>query len=87
VDPDTGWAVNLTALDGLLASVTDGWNGGDLNVLVSDVADGSMRPSTECLARWLFRAMVSGVTAPAKLERVRVIESSELAAEYPAGRP
>lgn len=87
VAEDTGWAVNLVALDGLLADVTKGWSGGDLNVLVPEVAGGEILPSTECLARWLFRTLGPRVPPPAKLERVRVVESSELAAEYPAAGP
>jgi len=87
IDPDTGWAVDLTALDDALASVTHRWDGGDLNQLVPEDPGGSTLPSTEILARWLFRALAPRVPAPARLERVRVAESPELAAEYPAWRP
>jgi 6-pyruvoyltetrahydropterin/6-carboxytetrahydropterin synthase len=87
IHPDTGWAVDLTVLDAALAAVADGWGGGDLNKLVSGPAGGPMTPSTEFLARWLFHALAPRVPAPARLESVRVAESPELAAEYPAGRP
>lgn len=87
IDPDTGWAMNVAALDEALASVTAGWAGGDLNRLVSEAARAPMMPSTESLARWLFQALAPRIPAPARLERVRVSESPELAAEYPARRP
>jgi 6-pyruvoyltetrahydropterin/6-carboxytetrahydropterin synthase len=84
LDPLTGWAVDLTALDASLAELTRGWDGGDLNVLVPAVADGDMMPSSESLARWLHVALSGRVAAPARVVRVRVGESTELAAEYPA---
>lgn len=82
-DPDTGWVVDLGALDASLAATTEGWEGGDLNERIDDVANGAMLPSTEALARWLFRALSPMVPEPARLDRVRVAESTELAAEYP----
>jgi 6-pyruvoyltetrahydropterin/6-carboxytetrahydropterin synthase len=84
IDADTGWVVDLGALDAALADITDGWNGGDLNVLVPDVAAGRVLPSTEGLARWLHGALGGRVPAPARLERVCVRESPDLASEYPA---
>jgi len=84
VDPRTGWAVDLAALDAAVAAATRGWEGGDLNAVVGAVADGTMQPSTEELARWLYRELSPRVPEPGRLERVRVQESPELAAEYPA---
>lgn len=84
VDPRTGWAVDLAALDGVVAELTRGWDGGDLNVLVAPVAAGRMQPSTEELARWIHGELAATVEAPARVARVRVAESAELASEYPA---
>lgn len=53
VDPHTGWCVDLGALDAALGQITMGWDGGDLNALIPEVAQGGMTPSTENLARWI----------------------------------
>ncbi len=84
VDARTGWAVDLGALDETLAALTVGWDGGDLNAVVPPVADGSMTPSTENLARWLFEQLVDGVREPARVVEVRVFESPDLGSVYPA---
>lgn len=84
VDPHTGWCVDLVALDAVIADVTRGWDGGDLNALVPDVARGAMRPSTENLARWLFQTLASRVPDPARLAEVRVFESDDLGSVFPA---
>jgi len=84
VDPRTGWAADLDSLDGALAELTAGWDGGDLNTLVPAVADGAMTPSTENLARWLFEALQGRVEEPARVVEVRVFESPDLGSAYPA---
>lgn len=84
LDADTGFVADLGSLDAVLEEVTAGWDGGDLNALVPEVAEGAMQPSTEALARWLFGALESAVEPPARLQRVRVAESAELASEFPA---
>jgi 6-pyruvoyltetrahydropterin/6-carboxytetrahydropterin synthase len=86
VDPATGWCCDLARLDGALDGLTAGWDGGDLNVLVPEVADGALRPSTENLARWVHHRLTLGdaVEAPASVVRVEVHESDDLGSVYPA---
>jgi 6-pyruvoyl-tetrahydropterin synthase len=84
VDPATGWCVDLAALDALLAAATAGWDGGDLNVLVPEVARGEITPSTENLARWLHGRLAGALRAPARLVEVRVFESDGLGSTWPA---
>ena len=84
VDQATGWSVDLAALDSALARVMEGWEGGDLNALVPEVARGEMTPSTENLARWLWARMAGRVPSPARLVEVRVFESGELGSAWPA---
>jgi len=84
MDPSTGFVADLGAIDDALESVTDGWDGGDLNVLIPEVAAGDMQPSTESLARWIYGRLEGAVPAPAVLTRVAVFESADLGAEYPA---
>ena len=84
VDPATGWCVDLAALDALLAAAIAGWDGGDLNALVPEVARGDVTPSTENLARWLHRRLAGALPAPARVAEVRVFESDELGSAWPA---
>ena len=84
VDPDTGWLTDLLALDEALDEITRGWDGGDLNALVPEVASGEMQPSTENLSRWLYRALAPRVADPAELDEVRIFESPDLGSAYPA---
>jgi len=85
IDPDTGFSVELSALDRVVEEMTRGWDGGDLNLLIPDAAEGSMVPTTESLARWAYRYLEARVVPPARLERVVVFESPTIAAAYPAG--
>jgi 6-pyruvoyltetrahydropterin/6-carboxytetrahydropterin synthase len=75
-----GFMVHLPALDAAMAGVIGPLEGGDLNRLVFD--DGCVQPTTEALARWLWERLGPAIPVPARLARVRVAESSALAAEY-----
>ena len=83
-DPTTGFAVDLAALDALVAEVTEGWDGGDLNAIVPDVANGALQPSTEGLARWLHGVLDGRIEGPARLSRVRLDEDGDLGSSFPA---
>lgn len=84
IDDGTGFAVDLKVIDDALAALLQGWAGGDLNELIPEVREGSMQPSTESIARWLFLRLVDRVPFPARLVRVGVSESDELGAAFPA---
>jgi 6-pyruvoyltetrahydropterin/6-carboxytetrahydropterin synthase len=84
VDPDTGWCVDLGRLDACLADATAGWDKGDLNALVPEVARGEMTPSTENLSRWLHARLAGALPSPARVVEVRVFESDELGSVWPA---
>ena len=52
---------------------------------MSVVTDEGMMPSTEVLARYLHDALSRRMAgSPARVARVRVAESPDLASEYPA---
>ncbi|MDP2959465.1 MAG: 6-carboxytetrahydropterin synthase [Longimicrobiales bacterium] len=87
VDPATGWCVDLDALDARLAALTAGWDGGDLNERIPEVARGEMTPSTENLARWIHGRLAAGGRAPARVVEVRVFESDALGSAYPSCIP
>ena len=84
IDDATGWAVALPELDGALARLLEGWDGGDLNAVVPPVASGAMTPSTENLARWLYESLAEWGSASARVVQVRVFESPELGSVFPA---
>jgi 6-pyruvoyl-tetrahydropterin synthase len=75
-----GFVVDLVALDALLAERILVLDGSDLNERI--FRDGTLQPSNEALARWVWEQLVDRVPAPARLARVRVAESATLAAEY-----
>ena len=85
VDPQSGMVVDLTALDAVLrAEVVERFDGGDLNEAVAPVRAGRMQPSTEALAGWLFQRLAPRIPGDARLVRLRLAESDELASEVEA---
>lgn len=83
VDRSTGWVLDLGTLDAAIEAVTAGWDGGDLNVRVPQVADGTLTPSTENLARWVYRELERHLNGAARLVEVRIFESPDLGGAYP----
>jgi 6-pyruvoyltetrahydropterin/6-carboxytetrahydropterin synthase len=82
IDDQTGFLVDLSALDALLGEVIRPLDGGDLDVVIPEARDGEMMPTTECLAQWFWQRLVSRIPGTASLVRVRVDESDTLSAEY-----
>lgn len=82
VDPETGFVVDLPALDRLLREeIVERFDQQDLNQVLTEVREGRMMPSTEALAGWLWERLREKIPPPARLHRVRVEESDTLAAE------
>jgi 6-pyruvoyltetrahydropterin/6-carboxytetrahydropterin synthase len=84
---ETGWVMDLVFLDEVIAGAIDGLDGANLNAVIPEVADGEIMPSTEALARWLFHRLEPRIPAPVRLARIRLFESPDLGAAYPAGPP
>ena len=80
-DPITGFVVDLPFLDALLEEAVGPLRGADLNQAIPEVAQGRAQPSTEFLARWIWDRLEPGMSGSARLRRVRVAESAELAGE------
>jgi 6-pyruvoyltetrahydropterin/6-carboxytetrahydropterin synthase len=87
LDEESGFLVDLEALDAVLEEVLGPLRGSDLNEAIPEVRNGGMVPSTEGLARWLFLRVADRVPPPARLERVKVAESETLSAEYRPSSP
>lgn len=88
-DPDTGFVVDLNALDEAVVPVVEGLEGSDLNRAVPEVRAGRMQPSTEALANWFWERIEGRLPKGVQLRRVRVWESDRLGAEVerPSSEP
>lgn len=79
MDRRTGFVVDLTVLDRLLATrVVDVLDGTSLNDAADVFRAGRPLPSTEGLARWIWERVAPAVPGPASLVRVRVAEDETL---------
>lgn len=82
MDPSSGFVVDLGALDRVLEAWVAPLRGCFLNEVVEPFRDGRVQPSTEALARWTWRRLVTQVPPPARLHAVRVAEDEDLWAVY-----
>lgn len=81
-DSETGFVADLSELDAVLREEVVGpLHDQDLNRAIPEVAEGTMQPSTEALAEWVYRRVAPRVREPARVIRVRVSESDDLAGE------
>jgi 6-pyruvoyltetrahydropterin/6-carboxytetrahydropterin synthase len=80
-DPETGFVMELTALDALLAETLAPFRSGDLNEAIPEVREGKVLPSTEALAAWIWEKLEGRLPGETSLRRVKVWESEELGAE------
>jgi len=86
IDEETGFVVDLAALDRLLQEeVVEPLDSRDLTVAVERFRPGGEIPSGEALARWIFERLRGRVPGGGRVARVRVEESDTLAAEYGEG--
>ena len=85
IDPDTGFAVDLAALDRALASeVVARFDHRNINTDVPEFADGRLIPTGENLARFIFDRVQATLGGKIAVVRVRVAEDDTLGAAYPA---
>ena len=84
LDEESGFLVDLGELDRAIEAIVAPLRGGDLAESIAEVREGRLSPSTESLARWFFGQLSPRIPRPARLLRVRVAESDDLAAEFPA---
>ncbi len=83
VDPATGAAVDLTALDRVLAEeVTARFDGRDLNRDLPEYAPGRTLPTGEALCLDVWKRVAARLPAGCRLSCVRVQEDPTLYAEY-----
>ncbi len=86
VDPETGFSVNLEALDALLGRVvTTPLDHQHLNYVVPEFVDGSMIPTSENILIWLWPRIEAGLRDGESLVRLRLHEDATLHVDYFGG--
>lgn len=83
IDPETGFVVDLGALDAILREeVSDRFDHHNINVDVPEFADGKLIPSGENLARFIFDRVQQRLDGRPAVTRVTVAEDATLSATY-----
>lgn len=83
IDPDTGFVVDLAALDTILREeISDRFDHRNINADVPEFADGKLIPSGENLARFIFARVQGRLHGGAAVTRVTVAEDATLSATY-----
>lgn len=79
---ETGFCVDLPALDGLLTEkVVRRLDHQHINHAIPEFAEGRLVPSTENLVIWIWQA-ISGEISDARLSRLRLREDANLFVDY-----
>lgn len=83
IDDKTGFVIDLGVLDRILTEqVKDRFDHRNINLDVSEFADGKLVPTGENLARFIFERVEIELPKPAKVIRVTVGEDDRLSATY-----
>lgn len=83
IDPETGFVVDLGALDAILREeVSERFDHRNINADVPEFADGKLIPSGENLARFIFARVQERLNGRASVTRVTVAEDATLSATY-----
>ena len=83
IDPETGFAVDLGALDALVGErILDTLDHQHLTAAVPQFAAGEDIPTSENLVRWVRGRLEGRLPGGARLVRIRVEENEDLAAEW-----
>jgi 6-pyruvoyltetrahydropterin/6-carboxytetrahydropterin synthase len=83
VHPETGFVVDLAALDSVLErEVRTRFDHSNINLDVSEFAEGKLIPSGENLARFIFERVQAGLGTVVQVDSVVVAEDQTLSARY-----
>jgi 6-pyruvoyltetrahydropterin/6-carboxytetrahydropterin synthase len=83
VDPQTGFVVDLGALDGVVAvQVLEPLDHQHLNAAIPEFQEGRDIPSSENLVGWIQRQLQAAMPPGAELVQLRLEEDEDLAAEW-----
>jgi 6-pyruvoyltetrahydropterin/6-carboxytetrahydropterin synthase len=86
VDPETGFVVDLGALDSWVQkAILEPLDHQHLNFALPEFGEGGKIPSSENLLAWIRRELLAVVKGDAELVKLRLEEDEDLAAEWLAG--
>jgi 6-pyruvoyltetrahydropterin/6-carboxytetrahydropterin synthase len=85
IDPETGFVVDLGRLDGLVQEhVVERLDHQHLNAALPEFGAGRSIPSSENLVRWIHGELADRLPPGSRLDRLRLEEDEDLAAEWTA---
>ena len=83
VDPETGFIVDLAALDGRVRDrVLEPLDHHHLNAAIPEFAPGDLIPTSENLVSWIRHRLVDPLPGGARIVGVSLAEDDDLAAEW-----
>lgn len=82
---DTGFSVDLGALDAALAAVVRRLDHQHLNHAIDAFGPDGLVPTTENLLAWIWPQLAEGLPAGARLHRLRLREDEDLWVDYFGG--
>jgi len=86
IDPETGFVVDLGRLDGIVQEhVVERLDHQHLNAALPEFGVGRSIPSSENLIRWIHGELADRLPPGSRLDRLRLEEDEDLAAEWAAG--
>lgn len=86
VDRDTGFVIDLGALDSLVTlQIIEPLDHQHLNATIPEFGEGRSIPSSENLVQWIHARLESVLPKGVELARLRLEEDEDLAAEWLAG--
>jgi 6-pyruvoyltetrahydropterin/6-carboxytetrahydropterin synthase len=85
IDPETGFVVDLGQLDALVQEhVVERLDHQHLNAALPEFGEGLAIPSSENLVRWIQGELTDRLPPGSRLDRLRLEEDEDLAAEWAA---
>jgi 6-pyruvoyltetrahydropterin/6-carboxytetrahydropterin synthase len=86
IDPQTGFVIDLGRLDRLVQEhVVERLDHQHLNAALPEFGAGRSIPSSENLVRWIHGELADRLPPGSRLDRLRLEEDEDLAAEWTAG--
>ena len=86
IDPQTGFAVDLGVLDGLLArEITDRFDHQHLNFAVPEFREGGLIPTTENIVALCWNRLAEGLPENVRLVQLRLHEDPTFHVDYFGG--
>ena len=86
IDPQPGFVVDLGALDALVQErVVERLDHQHLNAALPEFGEEGAIPSSENLVRWVHGQLADRLPSGSRLDRLRLEENEDLAAEWTAG--